>query len=137
MVPADQALAASEFERAVADRVNQVRSAHGLPPLGADGRLAAAAKRHSRMQARTGQLTHDGRAGSPMQRLKGRKRRKVGETIAFVSRRSPARVVSMWMASPSHRTVLLTRGFRRIGIGAQRGRIAGSRGTVVTADFAG
>ena len=136
MVPADQAFAASGFEHAVLNGINQVRSSHGLRGLNYSGRLSAAAARHSRRQIRAGRLGHD-IGGSPLQRLSGGGNRKVGETIALVSRRNPGRVVSMWMNSGSHRAVLLTPGFRRVGIGAKRGRIAGSRGIVVTADFGG
>jgi len=136
VVPAEPALAGSGFEKAVAGSVNQVRGAHGLRALKSNGRLAVAARRHSRRQIRAGHLSHD-LGGSPLQRLSSRKNRKVGETIAMVSRPSAARVVSMWMSSPSHRAVLLTPGFKRIGIGAKRGRVGGSRAIVVTADFGG
>jgi uncharacterized protein YkwD len=136
VVPADQAVAASGFEHAVLNGINQVRSSHGLGGLSPSGRLSAAASRHSRRQIRAGRLGHD-LGGSPLQRLSGGNNRRVGETIALVSRQSPGRVISMWMNSASHRAVLLTPGFRRVGIGARRGRIAGSRGIVVTADFGG
>ena len=119
------------------DRVNQVRSAHGLNALQASGRLSAAADRQCREVLRRGHLTHDSSAGSPMKRLKGGRKRPVGENIAFVSRRSPSRVVQMWLSSPAHRTVMLSGAFRKIGLAAKRGRLAGSRGLVVTADFSG
>ncbi len=135
-MPVGEAQAASGFERAVANGVNQVRAAHGLRALKANGRLSAAASRHSRRQIRAGTLSHD-LGGSPLQRLSSKSNRKVGETIAMVSRPNASRVISMWMNSPAHRAVLLTPGFKRIGIGAKRGRIGGGRSYIVTADFGG
>jgi uncharacterized protein YkwD len=47
-------------------------------------------------------------------------------------------VVDRWLASSSHRAVLLRAGFRRVGIGITFGSFAGHGGAaVVTADFAG
>jgi uncharacterized protein YkwD len=48
------------------------------------------------------------------------------------------RIVGMWLASPSHRAVLLRRDFRLIGLGVVRGPFEGRSSCVVaTADFAG
>jgi uncharacterized protein YkwD len=48
------------------------------------------------------------------------------------------RIVGWWLQSPRHRTVLLRPGFRRIGIGVERGPFRGRpRCIVVTADFEG
>ena len=135
-MPAEQAQAAKGFEHAVFGQINQVRAAHGLKGLSSSGKLSAAASRHSRRQIRAGRMSHD-LGGSPLQRLSGGRDKTVGENIAFVSRRSPSRVVSMWLRSPGHRSVLLSARFRRVGIGAKRGRIAGARGYMVTAAFGG
>jgi uncharacterized protein YkwD len=51
------------------------------------------------------------------------------------SSNSASRVVQMWMASPGHRAVILTRGFRRIGIGRRSGALGSTRAIVYTADF--
>ena len=62
----------------------------------------------------------------------------VGETLALLGRRRGLAfdVVRMWMNSPPHRAVLLTPGFRRIGIGRRWGDMSGAGSSVVTADFA-
>ena len=41
------------------------------------------------------------------------------------------------MESPGHRAIILTAGFRRVGVAARTGQLGGDRMTVVTADFAG
>jgi uncharacterized protein YkwD len=62
--------------------------------------------------------------------------RRIGETIAWTSRCSARQVVRMWLNSPGHRAVLLSRGFRRVGIGRRTGRLGSRRACLVTADFA-
>ncbi len=136
IVPATPAEARSDrFERALLRHVNAVRAQHGLPGVRSRGRLAAVASRHSGELLRTGRLSHvalDGRSAT--QRLSRVARGPVGEVIAWSSRRrTPSRsIVRQWLHSASHRAVLLDGRFRRVGIGARRGR----RGLVVTADFA-
>jgi uncharacterized protein YkwD len=61
-----------------------------------------------------------------------------GEDLAWGTGANARWVVDQWLASPSHRAVLLRPGFRRVGIGISLGTFAGHGGaTVVTADFAG
>jgi uncharacterized protein YkwD len=51
---------------------------------------------------------------------------------------STRRIFRLWLASPTHRAVLLRRGFRLVGVGVTRGPFKGrSSCVVVTADFAG
>jgi uncharacterized protein YkwD len=46
--------------------------------------------------------------------------------------------MNRWLASPSHRLVMLRPGFQRVGIGISIGTFAGrGNATLVTADFAG
>ena len=42
----------------------------------------------------------------------------------------------MWMNSPPHRAVMLSPGFRRIGLSHRSGILGGFGMSVVTADFA-
>jgi len=66
--------------------------------------------------------------------------RTVGEDLGWSVDDGAAtrRIVGMWLASPSHRAVLLRRGFRLVGLGVARGPFkGGSACVVVTADFAG
>ena len=120
-------------ERSVIRAINRARSAHGLRKLRAGGRLARAADAHSRSMLRSNFLAH----GAFSQRIRRyTRRRAVGETIAMTSRCSASRVVRMWLNSPPHRAVLLSRTFRRVGVGRRVGRLGARRACLVTADFA-
>jgi uncharacterized protein YkwD len=132
------ALAASATERALLDEVNRVRAAHGLPSLRGDGRLARAARSHTRVMLARKTFAH-GNTSARLRRF-GVRGRLVGENLAWGagSYASPAAIVQMWLDSASHRANLLRRGFRRIGLSAAVGPFAGhASATVVTADFSG
>jgi uncharacterized protein YkwD len=127
-------------ERKVVRLVNRIRSHHGLRRLRASRTLAHAASDHTGDMLRADYLSHDSRDGTPMatrvRRYTGA--RWVGENIAVTSRRRGVarRVVRMWMASPSHRAVLLCPKSRRIGVGRERGRLGSVAYSVFTVDFA-
>ena len=127
-------------ERKVVRLVNRIRTHHGLRKLRASRTLAHAASDHTGDMLRADYLSHDSRDGTPMatrvRRYTGA--RWVGENIAVTSRRRGVarRVVRMWMASPSHRAVLLSPKSRRIGVGRKRGRLGGAAFSVFTVDFA-
>jgi uncharacterized protein YkwD len=132
------ALAASATERALLEEVNRVRSAHGLPALRGDGRLAQAARSHPRAMLARQSFAH-GNTAARLRRF-GVRGRLVGENLAWGAGHysSPAAIVRMWLGSPAHRANLLRSGFRRIGLSAAVGAFAGyQNATVVTADFAG
>jgi uncharacterized protein YkwD len=62
----------------------------------------------------------------------------LGENIAWGSgaKASPKAIVSAWMASPPHRRNILTRKYRRIGIGVATGApVAGVNGATYVTDF--
>ncbi len=131
------AMAASRPERAVVQALNRARAEHGLPRLALSGRLTWVAGAHSRDLVRHDMLSHDGSDGTPFAtRVKTvTKARVVGETIAASppgSRLRAQTIVRLWLRSPAHRVELLSRSFRRVGVG----RATGRGGTVVTADFA-
>jgi uncharacterized protein YkwD len=58
--------------------------------------------------------------------------RGVGENLAWMSRCNANAIVQMWLNSASHRQVLLTRSFTRVGVGQR----SSARVCFVTADFA-
>jgi uncharacterized protein YkwD len=119
-------------ERTVIRAINRARAAHGLRRLRANRRLARAADAHSRNMLRADFFAH----GSFAQRVRRYVRlRSIGETIAMTSRCSGRTVVRMWLNSPGHRAVLLSRQFRRVGVGRRLGRLGSSRACLVTADF--
>ena len=62
----------------------------------------------------------------------------VGENIAWGTGRygTPQGLVRLWMNSPTHRHIILTRELRRIGLGVAIGKFDGSPGAAMaTADF--
>jgi uncharacterized protein YkwD len=137
--------AAAGQARAIRAEINQVRVAHGLPPVRGHRRLARAARAHSRDMVRRGYFSHVSpngetpsarvrRAGYPARRPVWR----VGETIAWAegAYAAPAAVVRTWLESPPHRAILLSRSFREVGLGLAAGGPTAPAGTTVTADFA-
>ena len=120
-------------ERAVVRAINRARAAHGLRALRSHRRLARAADAHTRSMLRSNFFSH-GAFSARVRRYVSFRR--IGETIAMTSRCSARKVVRMWLNSAPHRAVLLSRGFRRIGVGRRKGRLGATRGCVVTADFA-
>ena len=119
-------------ERAVVRAINRVRHAHGLRGLRSHRRLARAADAHTRSMLRADYFSH----GAFSQRLRRYvSMRRIGETIAWTTRCSARKVVRMWLNSPPHRAVLLSGGFRRIGVGRRKGRMGATRACMVTADF--
>ena len=120
-------------ERTVIRAINRARAAHGLRKLRAGRRLARAADAHTRNMLRANFFSH----GAFTQRVRRYVHyRSIGETIAMTSRCSARTVVRMWLNSPPHRAVLLSRRFRRVGVGRRLGRLGSSRACLVTADFA-
>lgn len=130
----------SPTERAVIRLMNHARARHGLPALRASAPLTRAADGHSRDMLTHDFFAHESSDGTPFDR---RVRayapaRQIGENLAMVSRvrRVARRVVSLWLHSPPHRGVLLSAGYRRVGVGERSGRLQTVRATVVTVDFA-
>jgi uncharacterized protein YkwD len=118
--------------------INQARARVGARPLRIAAPLQRAARSHSQAMLRSGSFTH----GNWYQRLRrhGVRGRTLGETIAWgVGTDGTAdAIVRMWLASPSHRSTLLRRGFRYVGVGVATGTFSGFGGaSIATADFAG
>jgi uncharacterized protein YkwD len=128
----------STQEQSLLQAINGARAARGVPPLRIGVRLQDAARDHSRAMARSGSFAH----GDWYRRLRrhGVRGRTLGETIAWgvgVDGTASA-IVGMWLASPPHRSTMLSRGFRRIGVGIASGTMSGFPGAnVATADFSG
>jgi uncharacterized protein YkwD len=120
-------------ERSVVRAINRARSHHGLRRLHAGRRLARAADVHTLHMLVANYFSH-GAFSQRVRRYVGYRR--IGETIAMTSRCSARRVVRMWLNSPGHRAVLLSRGFGRVGVGRRVGRLGSGRACLVTADFA-
>lgn len=116
-------------ETSIVRAMNTVRASHNLPRLRTHRGLARAADVHSATMLRTNRLAH----GAYDRRVRRYVRtRRVGENLAWMSHCSPSSIVQMWMNSAGHRQILLSRGFRRVGVA----RRASSQSCYVTADFA-
>jgi uncharacterized protein YkwD len=108
------------MERAVADEINQQRSAHGLPPVRPMVELGDAARGHSRDMAENGLTGHIGSDGSTVgERLVevGYDWTAWGEIVACGAIADAGQVVDLWMGSPDHRAVILSSSYADFGVG--------------------
>lgn len=131
----------SRTERAIVRSIDHHRAGYGLRPLRAAPSLARAADFHTREMLAGNYFAHNSRNGGSFATRIHRftRARAVGETLAWTTRcgrRAARRIVSMWMHSPPHRAILLSRTFHRVGIGLRVGSLGGGRVCVVTGDFA-
>jgi uncharacterized protein YkwD len=116
--------------------INGTRTSHGLARVRVDVRLARVARSHSADMLRGNHFSHG--SFSSRIRTSGARGPAFGENLAWGTGATPQWIIGRWLASPSHRDVLLRPGFRRVGIGIVTGTFHGYGGaTVVTADFAG
>jgi uncharacterized protein YkwD len=129
-------------ERSLLRAINIQRAANGLHRLRIAKKLNRAADYHSREMLYGNYFAHPSLNGSPMEnRVRRFKRsRRVGETLAMLSGRCKrgmvAPVINMWMNSPSHRAIMLSPGFRKVGVARRGGSLNGNRACMVTADYA-
>ena len=129
------------IEKTMLSLHNRKRANHGLPRLCVHPKLQKAARAHSVDMIRRDYFSHytKGRNEGPCQRLRryGYRWRLCGENIAWGpgSKGSPNSRFRAWMNSPGHRSNILKRGFREVGIGAAKGTSNGNRGTMWTVDF--
>jgi uncharacterized protein YkwD len=115
---------------------NRARKSHGLRRLCVHPKLTRAARAHSADMIRKDYFGH-GNVGRRLKRF-GYNWRTYAENIGGGSGRygRPGNVFRRWMNSRGHRSNILGRRFREIGIGAVTGRYKGTRGyTMYTVDF--
>ena len=139
--------AANAIESPIAKRINEIRRARGLRPLRVSYKLVRAANAHSGSMAKGGYFSHTSADGTVFWKRIARyyprtsRRWTVGENLLWFSGDvSARRAVQMWMQSPGHRRVLLSRNWTQVGISAVRatdagGVYGGNDVTIVTADF--
>ncbi len=114
-------------------QVNQARRAHGLPAVQPAGGLRDAAIRHVKDMVRHNYLAHTSPTGETLlDRILRSSFVTYGywsaaETLAWGPGRSgrAAAVVREWLASPAHRSILLSSEFRWVGIARVRGPFRG------------
>jgi uncharacterized protein YkwD len=131
--------------RAIACLLNAVRARNGLPGLRVNGRLARAARAHSRDMVRRRYFGHSSPGGSTMTArvrragyLRGARAWEVGETLAWGtgSAATAAGIVGSWLGSAEHRAILLDPAYRQVGVGLALGLPDGERrGATLTAEF--
>jgi uncharacterized protein YkwD len=141
-----RATRASALDDAIVSQVNAVRARAGLRPLRENAELATAARAHSSEMASLGYFSHESANGESMaSRVRdsypATSRWTVGENLLWSSPRiGGRRAVDLWMASPEHRSIMLTAGWHDVGCAAVHrqtapGIFAGLPVTVVTCDF--
>jgi uncharacterized protein YkwD len=110
---------AAEAEREAVDALNDVRRAAGLPAMRVSKNLSRSSGAYARRMLRLDFFGH-GRSIEVAGRF-----RSAGETLAWHAgwNAQPRRTVARWMDSPGHRAVLMSPGFRWIGMGLARGRM--------------
>jgi uncharacterized protein YkwD len=139
-------LSAQQAEGTTLCLINQRRAKRGLARLKFNGSLAAAAKGHSAEMDALNFFDHESPGGSsPLSRitsagyLSGASAWGVGENLAWAGgdAGSPTVIVGMWMNSPGHRQIMLSRSFQQVGIGVVVGSPDGDDpdGAIYTADF--
>lgn len=115
-------------EAAVVCIVNQARASLGLRELRAHPLLTAAAERYAQRMAKEGFFSHfdpegDGPAERALASGYGTRRADrpwtAGEALgqATGALAGPQALVFSWLASPSHRKIVLGRGYKHVGVG--------------------
>lgn len=110
VAPASRDATVALNTKAIHAMVNQARVAHGLTPFNAAAALAGAARRHSGEMARAGKIFHSQNLHS-----KARGWPALGENVGLAS--NAADVVSYFLQSPSHRSLIMDRTFSHQGVG--------------------
>ena len=113
-------------EAAMTKAINDVRAEHGLAAMRRSGSLADSAGRYSRWLLANDTFGH-------LSRIQASSRFAVlGEALAWHSGRrfSVRNTLNQWMASPSHRAIVLSPVMRWQGTGVTRGRMGARRATV-------
>jgi uncharacterized protein YkwD len=107
--------------------VNAIRIGHHLRPLRPNSALARVAASQANGMVRQNYFADVGPTGTTPQALIAASRYPnptggftIGQNLAWGSgdMSSPSAIVAAWMASPPHRSIILTSGFRDAGVGA-------------------
>jgi uncharacterized protein YkwD len=114
--------AAADAQQEAIDQLNQVRQAQGLPELRTSTSLHRSSTRYAQHMIAADYFGHATRIA-----VSGDFGR-AGETLALHPGGSarPGETIDEWMNSPPHRSVLMSRAYRWVGMGIARGRL-GSR----------
>ena len=140
-------LTRKQARKAVLCLINAERRSAGVRSLHRDRRLQKAAQRHNNRMVGSGCFAHEcpgeGGLGERLEAvgylLGGLTRWVYGENVAWGlrDRGTPSAMVAAWMDSPGHRSNILNRSFRDIGVGFSVGSPSGAAdpGGIYTTDF--
>lgn len=126
-------------EKRIFDLQNQERADRGLRKLCVHPKLQKIARDHSKDMVERDYFSHKtkGSGRTPEQRAKsaGYDYRYFGENIGYGD--TPGGVFNNWMNSSLHRSNILNKRYREVGVGAETGAFkpAGRTTTVYTVDF--
>lgn len=120
LAPAANAYPQERRRKALIRWTNQVRVERGIAPLRVDWRVMPLAQLHSRRMAMERELFHTVELGRKLRDL-GISWRVKGEAIGAGLVGHLRAVFVGFMASPSHRALILDPRFRRIGVGVVTG----------------
>ncbi len=128
--------------------IDQVRRSKGLPPLRPNRSLHGVAASQSAEMVLGDYFGDNSRSGrTPLQRIATTRYHKHTHGISTAQNigwgtgtdATPAAIVAAWMASPPHRRIMLSEGFRDVGVGAAAAAPAalaqGQPGATYTVDF--
>jgi uncharacterized protein YkwD len=124
---------AAALQQSIVAEINVVRRSFGRSRLTLSTQLVRAGQQHARELALHGFFSHDWSDGSPftswIQRFypPGQARIwRAGENLVWSTPElSAEQAVELWLASPSHRRILLDKQWRHVGIGVVQGDNAG------------
>jgi len=136
------------LEQGVVAELNTLRRQHGLVSLRISPALAAVARQHSTEMASLGYFGHSSASGLPFERrivrvypMGNHRYWAVGENLLWsAADLNPAATLNLWLTSTRHRKTMLMTRWREVGVGAVQvnsapGIYAGSKVTIITADF--
>jgi uncharacterized protein YkwD len=126
-------LTIDQGREAVVCLINKKRTANHVRPVHANEALAAAAQAHTNAMTSQNFFSHEG-DGTPASRasaagyMAGARAWGVGEDLfwGMAGRSTPRATVNAWMHSAPHRSVMLSRSFRQVGVGVGQGSPAGA-----------
>jgi uncharacterized protein YkwD len=118
-MPVQGATENQNLARLLAEQINAERARHGLAPYQFDAAVAATAADHSADQAARRTMSHTGSDGSNAgQRLtrNGVTWSSWGENVG-AGFNDPAALLQAWLNSPTHRPIVLSATYTRVGAG--------------------
>jgi uncharacterized protein YkwD len=129
-------LATDQARAAVVCLINKKRSRNHVKPVREHPLLDAAAQGHTDAMTSQNFFSHEG-DGTPASRASnagytsGATAWGIGEDLFWgaVKRSTPRATVNAWMHSAAHRSVMLSRSYRQVGIGVDQGSPAGADDT--------